>query len=72
MLNPLMLLGLLGLGVPVVIHLIHRQRLRPQWLATLRFLDREDVANAFAPVPRDLLQLVLDPGQVKCRHRLIQ
>ncbi len=59
MLNPLMLLGLLGLAVPVVIHLIQRQRLRPQPLATLRFLDREDTANAFAPVPKDVLQLLL-------------
>jgi hypothetical protein len=59
MLNPLMLLGLAGLAVPVIIHLIQRQRLRPQWLATLQFLEREDVANAFAPVPRDRLQLLL-------------
>ncbi len=59
MLNPLMLFGLLGLAVPVVIHLIQRQRLRPQPLATLAFLDREDTANAFAPVPKDLLQLLL-------------
>ena len=59
MLNPLMLLGLLGLSVPVIIHLIQRQRLRPQQLATLQFLDSEDVANAFAPVPRDVLQLLL-------------
>lgn len=59
MLYPAMLLGLLGLAVPVVIHLIQRQRLKPQPLATLRFLDREDLANAFAPVPRDWLQLLL-------------
>lgn len=59
MLNPLMLLGLLGLSVPVIIHLIHRQRLQPRLLATLRFLDQTDAANAFAPVPRDILQLIL-------------
>ena len=59
MLNPWMLLGLLGLAAPIIIHLIQQQRLRPQPLATLRFLDREDVANAFAPRPRDLLQLLL-------------
>lgn len=59
MLNPLMLLGLLGLSIPVIIHLIQRQRLRPQQFATLQFLDSEDVANAFAPVPRDVLQLLL-------------
>lgn len=59
MLHPLMLLGLLGLGVPIIIHLIQRQRLQPQVLATLQFLDPEDAANAFAPVPRDLLQLLL-------------
>ncbi len=59
MLNPLMLLGLLGVAGPIIIHLIQRQRLRPQPLATLRFLERQDVSNAFAPVPRDLLQLLL-------------
>lgn len=59
MLHPLMLLGLLGLAIPVIIHLIQKQRLKPQLLATMEFLDREDVANAFAPRPRDLLQLLL-------------
>lgn len=59
MLNPFMLFGLFGLGVPIIIHLIHRRRLEPRLLATLRFLDQEDVANAFDPVPRDLLQLLL-------------
>lgn len=59
MLNPLMLLGLLGLSVPILIHLINRRRMKPRQLATLRFLDQQDVANAFAPVPRDLLQLLL-------------
>ena len=59
MLNPLMLLGLLGLSVPIIIHLIQRRRLESRLLATLRFLEQEDVANAFAPVPRDLLQLLL-------------
>jgi len=59
MLNSFMLLGLAGLAVPVIIHLIQRQRLQRQPLATLRFLDPEDVANAFAPQPRDLLQLLL-------------
>jgi len=59
MLNPLMLFGLLGLGLPIVIHLINRRRMRPRLLATLKFLDQEDVANAFAPVPRDVLQLLL-------------
>lgn len=59
MLNPVMLLGLLGLTVPIIIHLINRRRLEPRLLSTLRFLDQEDVANAFQPVPRDLLQLLL-------------
>jgi len=59
MLHPWMLLGLAGLAVPVILHLIQRQRLRPQMLATLQFLDVEDAANAFAPVPRDWLQLLL-------------
>ena len=59
MLYPLMLAGLRGLSVPIIIHLIHRQRLKPQLLATSQFLDQQDLANAFAPVPRDLLQLLL-------------
>lgn len=59
MLYPAMLLGLFGLSLPVIIHLIQRQRLKSQPLSTLAFLDREDLANAFAPVPRDLLQLLL-------------
>ena len=59
MLHPWMLLGLAGLSVPIIIHLIQKQRLKPQQLATLQFLDREDLANAFAPVPRDMLQLLL-------------
>lgn len=59
MLHPWMLIGLAGLSVPIIIHLIQKQRLKPQQLATLQFLDREDLANAFAPVPRDMLQLLL-------------
>ena len=59
MLNPIMLLGLAGLALPVIIHLIHRQRLRPRMLATIQFLDPQDVSNAFAPVPRHWLQLLL-------------
>ena len=50
MLNPWMLLGLAGLSVPIIIHLIQRQRLKPQQLATLHFLDEEDIANAFLVV----------------------
>src|SRR5262249_6699295 len=41
---------------------IQRQRLKPQVLATLQFLEPEDAANAFAPVPRDLLQLLMRLG----------
>jgi hypothetical protein len=59
MLFPWMLLGLAGLGIPVVIHLIQRQRLKPEPLSTLAFLDQEDIANSFAPTPRDVLQLLL-------------
>lgn len=59
MLNPWMLMGLLGLAVPTIIHLINRRRLRPQQLATLGFLEETDVANVFDRVPRDLLQLLL-------------
>src|SRR5437588_10978375 len=59
MLYPLMMLGLLGLAVPIILHLIQKQRLRPQLLATMQFLDPQDAANAFAPVPRDKLQLLL-------------
>lgn len=59
MLNPWMLLGLLGLSVPVILHWIQRQQMKPEFLTTLRFLDKEDVANAFSRTPRDLLQLLL-------------
>jgi hypothetical protein len=59
MLYPFMLVGLAGLAIPILLHLIQRQRLKPQLLATLQFLDPQDAANAFAPVPRDLLQLLL-------------
>ena len=59
MLNPWMLIGLAGLAVPVILHLIQRQKLQPHLLATLRFLDPGYAANAFKPVPRDLLQLLL-------------
>ena len=59
MLYPWMLAALAGLGIPVVIHLIQRQRLKPEPLSTLAFLDQEDIANAFAPTPRDVLQLLL-------------
>ena len=59
MLNPWLLWGLTALAIPVVIHLIQRQRLQPRLLATLRFLEAGDVSNVFAPVPRDLLQLLL-------------
>ena len=59
MLNPWMLLGLAGLSITVVIHLIQKQKLQPQMLATLRFLDPGKVSNVFAPVPRDVLQLLL-------------
>jgi hypothetical protein len=54
-----MLLGLVGLAIPVILHLIQKQRLKPQVLATMHFLDPQDAANAFAPVPRDRLQLLL-------------
>ena len=59
MLYPLMLLSLVGLAIPIILHLIQKQRLRPQLLATMQFLDPQDAANAFAPLPRDWLQLLL-------------
>jgi len=59
MLNPLMLYGLLGLGLPVLIHLINRRRLHPVEFATMRFVEGRDVANVFAMRPRDLPQLLL-------------
>ncbi|HUU70298.1 MAG TPA: BatA and WFA domain-containing protein [Planctomycetota bacterium] len=59
MLNPLVLLALAGLSIPVIIHLIHKQKLQPRLLATLKFLDPGEAPNAYAPVPRDILQLIL-------------
>ena len=59
MLNPLMLLGFLGLGLPVLIHLINRRRLQPELLATMRFVEGRDVANVFAMRLRDVPQLLM-------------
>ncbi len=59
MLNPLMLFGLLGLTLPIAIHLINRRRLKPEPLATLRFVRGHDVANVFAWKPRDWVQLLM-------------
>lgn len=53
-----MLWGLVGLSIPIAIHLIRRQKMRPRFLATLRFLDWTDEANVFAPSPRDVVQLL--------------
>lgn len=59
MLFPAMLFGLLGLGLPVIIHLLQRQRLKFEPLATLRFIAPTEVANTYAPVPQDMIQLIL-------------
>ena len=59
MLNPLMLIALAGLSIPIIIHLIHKQKLQPRLLATIKFLDPGEAPNAYAPVPRDVLQLIL-------------
>jgi len=44
--------------VPIIIHLIQKQRLKPQQTRHLAVFGSRRSGNAFAPVPRDMLQLV--------------
>ena len=58
-LNPLMLLGLAGLTVPIVIHLIARHRFPVQNFPSLRLLRVEKRTNVFAWLLVDPWQLLL-------------
>ena len=68
MLHPLMLAGLVGLSVPIVIHLIHRQRLKPQLLATGlsgmledRFGDAPDLRAIGGRALREMTRISASP-----------
>ncbi|MCX5658097.1 MAG: BatA domain-containing protein [Planctomycetota bacterium] len=56
---PAMLVGALGLGVPVVMHLIARHRFAVQDLPTIRLLDKQERPNILAAKLVDPLQLLL-------------
>ena len=56
---PAMLAGLLGLGVPTIIHLIARHRFPVQDFPSIRLLMREERTNVFAPKLVDVGQLLL-------------
>lgn len=59
-LYPAMLAGLLGLSVPIILHLIAKHRFIVQDLPTIRFLDKQERTNVLA------LRLV-DPWQLLLR-----
>ncbi|HUU67886.1 MAG TPA: VWA domain-containing protein [Planctomycetota bacterium] len=56
---PAMLAGLAMLAVPIVLHLIARQRFPIQPIPNIRLLQTEQRTNAFAVRPVDLVQLIL-------------
>lgn len=56
---PAMLVGLLGLAVPIVMHLIARHRFAVQDLPTIRLLDKQERPNILAARLVDPLQLLL-------------
>ncbi|HUS58262.1 MAG TPA: vWA domain-containing protein [Planctomycetota bacterium] len=56
---PAMLAGLAALAVPLILHLIARQRFPEQPVPTLRLLQTERRTNAYAVRPVDLYQLLL-------------
>ena len=56
---PAMLAGLAMLAVPIVLHLIARQRFPIQPIPNIRLLQTEQRTNAFAVRPVDLIQLIL-------------
>jgi hypothetical protein len=58
-LYPAMLAGLVGLAVPVILHLIARQRFPVQDFPSIRLLYGEKRSNVFAPKLVDVLQLLM-------------
>ena len=58
-LSPWYLLGLLGIGIPLAIHLIRRQRAERVMLPTVRFLKR---------APKKLVYFQKNPAMAACWH----
>ncbi|MFN3165482.1 MAG: BatA domain-containing protein [Phycisphaeraceae bacterium] len=58
-LNPLLLLGALGLALPILAHLINRQQVQRTDWAAMRFLDRNVRVRSRQVRLRDVLLLVL-------------
>ena len=67
-LAPLFLLGLLALGVPLLVHLVERERRDPVAFPSLMFLER-------TPAPFTARRNLRDPwlfqiGRASCRERV--
>jgi len=63
-LSPWYLLGLLGLGIPLAIHLIHRQKAEKVLFSTIRFLQKAPKRVIFFQQIQQLLLLVLRMAMV--------
>ena len=59
LLYPIMLIAAGSIAVPVIIHLIQKQKFPKRWVATVRFLPTDQRVNRFAPRLIDPLQLLL-------------
>lgn len=58
-LNPLLLLGVLGIGLPILAHLINRQRIKRTDWAAMQFLDRSVRVRSRQLRLRDLILLLM-------------
>ena len=58
-LNPLILLGVLGIGLPILAHLINRQQIRRTDWAAMQFLNRSVRVRSRQIRLRDILLLLL-------------
>ena len=58
-LNPLILLGVVGIGLPILAHLIHRQQIRRTDWAAMQFLNRSVRVRSRQIRLRDVLLLLL-------------
>jgi hypothetical protein len=56
---PTMLAGLIGMGIPIALHLIAKQKFQIRDFPTLRLLTRDERTNVFAMKLIDPLQLLL-------------
>ena len=58
-LNPLILLGVFGIGLPILAHLINRQQIRRTDWAAMQFLNRSVRVRSRQIRLRDILLLLL-------------